>query len=69
MYGCSDRYSLAEDGRVQLRLTRRQDDSRDPDYEPDTRHCDRCDGPMEYCHGHDTPDPIPVPAPIVLRSS
>ena len=19
---------------------------------------------MEYCHGHDSPDPIPVPAPI-----
>ena len=52
------------DGRAQPRLTRRQDDSRHPDYEPDTRHCDRCDGPMEYCHGHESPDPIPVPAPI-----
>ena len=38
------------DGRVQLRPVRCRDDSRHPDYEPDTRHCDRCDGPMEYCH-------------------
>ena len=42
----------------------RQDDSHHPDYEPDTRHCDQCDGPMEYCHGHDTPNPIPIPAPV-----
>ena len=49
-------------GRTQPSQAQRQDDSRHPDYEPDTRHCDRCDGPMEYCHGHDTPDPILVPA-------
>ena len=53
-----------EDGRTQPRQMRRRDDSSHPDYEPDTRHCDRCDGPMEYCHGHDSPDPIPIPAPI-----
>ena len=54
----------AEDGRAQPRQTRRRDDSRHPDYEPDTRRCDRCNGPMEYCHGHDSPDPIPIPAPV-----
>ena len=53
-----------EDGQAQPRQAHRRDDSRHPDYEPDTRHCHRCDGPMEYCHGHDSPDPIPIPAPI-----
>ena len=53
-----------EDGRAQPCQARRRDDSRHPDYEPDTQHCDRCDGPMEYCHGHNSPDPILIPAPI-----
>ena len=53
-----------EDGRAQPCQARRRDDSRHPDYEPDTRHCNRCDGPMEYCHGHNSPDPILIPAPI-----
>ena len=53
-----------EDGRAKPRQARHWDDSSHPDYEPDTQHCDRCDGPMEYCHGHDSPDPIPIPAPV-----
>ena len=53
-----------EDGRAQPHQVCRRDDSRHPDYEPDIRHCNRCDGPMEYCHGHDSPDPILVPAPV-----
>ena len=55
---------LVEDGQAQPCQARRQDDSCHPDYEPDTRHCNQCNGPMEYCHGHDSPDPIPVPAPV-----
>ena len=55
---------LVADGRTQPRPAHRRDDSSHPDYEPDTRHCNQCDGPMEYCHGHDSPDPVPVPAPV-----
>ena len=55
---------VTTDGQTQPVQAQRWDDSRHPDYEPDTRHCDRCDGPMEYCHGHNTPDLIPIPAPI-----
>ena len=56
--------SLAVDGRTEPGEAHCWDDSCHPDYEPDDRHCARCDGPMEYCHGHDTPDPILIPAPV-----
>ena len=56
--------SLVADGRAQPRPARRRDDSHHLDYEPDTRHCNRCNGPMEYCHGHDSPDPVLIPAPV-----
>ena len=54
--------SPAVDGRMEPGEVHCWDDSHHPDYEPDDRHCARCDGPMEYCHGHDTPDPILIPA-------
>ena len=61
--GAAPRHSTAH-GRAESREAGRRDDSRHPDYEPDNRHCAQCDGPMEYCHGHDSPDPVPVPAPL-----
>ena len=62
--------SAAADGQEEPHEACHQDDSCHLDYEPDDRHCTQCDRPMEYCHGHDTPDPIPVPAlltPIFVR--
>ena len=56
--------SQAADGQAEPSKARHRDDSSHPDYELDDRHCARCDGPMEYCHGHDTPNPIPIPAPV-----
>ena len=61
--GAASRHS-AVDGREEPRKMHCRDDSHHPDYKPDNRHCTRCDGPMEYCHGHNSPDPILVPAPL-----
>jgi hypothetical protein len=30
----------------------------------DIGFCTQCDGPREYCHGHESPAPTPIPAPI-----
>jgi hypothetical protein len=30
----------------------------------DIGFCTQCDGPREYCHGHESPAPTPVPAPV-----
>jgi hypothetical protein len=30
----------------------------------DIGFCTQCNGPREYCHGHESPAPTPVPAPI-----
>jgi hypothetical protein len=30
----------------------------------DIGFCDQCNGPREYCHGHESPAPTPVPAPV-----
>ena len=38
-------------------------DSDQSDYEPDLRPCPRGCGPMEYCHGHTSPAPMPIPPP------
>jgi hypothetical protein len=30
----------------------------------DIGFCAQCNGPREYCHGHESPAPTPVPAPV-----
>ena len=50
-------------GRAEQGPSRTRHDSDQSDYEPDLRLCPRGCGPMEYCHGHDSPAPTPIPAP------
>ena len=40
-----------------------QYDSCHPDYKLDLRPCPQCHGPMEYCHGQNSFDPVLIPAP------
>ena len=40
-----------------------QYDSCHPDYKLDLRPCPQCHGPMEYCHGQNSLDPVLIPAP------
>ena len=55
--------SLAATGQEECHVAHCWDDSSHPNYKPDIRHCTQCDGPMEYCHGHDATDPLLIPAP------
>ena len=48
-------------GLSQQGVTRGRNDSDQSDYKPDLRPCPRGCGPMEYCHGHTSPSPTPIP--------
>ena len=62
---CMDLAGQAEQG-----LSGTGHDSDQLDYKPDLRPCPRGCGPMEYCHGHNSPEPMLIPAlqtPIPVR--